>query len=51
MMILILKYLRWLKNILSHLWLTCNISLITGKVPNELKIAKVIPIHKKGKQN
>ena len=33
---------------LTHL---CNTSLITGKVPNELKIAKVIPIHKKGKLN
>ena len=37
--------------IIAPLTQLCNIYLITGKVPNELKIAKVIPIHKKGKQN
>ena len=47
-----IKVLKAIKEyIIAPLTHLCNISLITGKVPNELKIAKVIPMHKKGKQN
>ena len=33
---------------LTHL---CNLSILSGRVPDSRKIAKVIPIHKKGKIN
>ena len=47
-----IKVLKAIKDdIIAPLTHLCNTSLITGKVPNELKIAKVIPIHKKGKLN
>ena len=45
-----IKVLKAVKDdIIAPLTHLCNTSLITGKVPNELKIAKVVPIHKKGK--
>jgi len=35
-------------NILEPLTHICNLSLAMGKIPSELKIAKIVPIHKKG---
>ncbi len=35
-------------DILTHLIHICNISLAMGKIPSALKIARVVPIQKKG---
>jgi len=39
------------KTIVIPLTYLCNLSLITGKVPHSLKIAKVTPIYKKGSKD
>ena len=40
-----------INNLLQPLSHICNLSLTKGNIPNELKIARVVPIHKKGTKN
>ena len=44
--------IKMFKNVIDYiitpLTYICNLSIKNGTVPNDLKIAKVIPIHKKG---